>query len=96
MTFHLIIAYIFIIIGIVFIFIGILGFFRFKNFYAKLHAASLIESCGVPLCIFGLIFMQNSTINIIKLLIMMILIFLMGPVSSHNLAKTSLENNNIL
>ncbi len=83
-----------IILGMVIIFLAIIGLFRFPNFYTKLHAASIIESCGVPICLFGLIFLQTSWLAIAKLLFMILLMFILAPVSSHVLGKASKNYHN--
>jgi multicomponent Na+:H+ antiporter subunit G len=83
------IGFVFIIVGIGFIASGILGLFRFRDFYTKLHAVSVIECCGAPFCLIGLSFLQTDITSMFKLLIIVFLILLINPVSTHALARAS-------
>ncbi|HJD55808.1 MAG TPA: Na+/H+ antiporter subunit G [Rickettsia endosymbiont of Pyrocoelia pectoralis] len=79
-----------IIIGLFAIFSGIIGFFRFPDFYTKLHAASVIESFAIPICLIGLACLETNLINCSKLILAALLIFLLNPVATHALGKASL------
>jgi multicomponent Na+:H+ antiporter subunit G len=79
-----------IIIGLFAIFSGIIGLFRLPDFYTKLHAASVIECAGIPICLVGLACMQTSLASSIKLILAAFLVFLLNPVSTHALGKASL------
>jgi len=76
-------------LGFIAILSGIIGFFRFPDFYTKIHAASLIECCGIPLCLVGLACVQHN-LNSFKLLFIVILILLLNPVATHALGKAKL------
>jgi multicomponent Na+:H+ antiporter subunit G len=75
--------------GFFFIFSGIVGLYRFPDFYTKIHAASLIDSCGVPLSLIGLAFTQDSLANVCKLVLAALLILLLSPVATYALAKAN-------
>lgn len=79
-----------VIIGLFAIFSGIIGFFRFPDFYTKLHAASVIESFGVPVCLIGFACIEADIVNSSKLILAALLIFLLNPVATHALGKASL------
>lgn len=83
------IGWILITIGLLIIICGIIALIRFPDFYTKIHAASLIECSGLPVCLIGLS-LQQSYINSIKLLIIVLLIFILNPVSTHALGRASL------
>jgi multicomponent Na+:H+ antiporter subunit G len=83
------IGFVFITIGIGFIISGILGLFRFRDFYTKIHAASVIECCGIPFCLIGLSFIQTDLTSAFKLIITALLILLLNPVSTHAIARAS-------
>lgn len=83
-----------IIIGLFVVFSGIVGMFRFPNFYTKLHGAGVIDACGIPLCLVGLAFLQQNTVNSLKLVVATIFILLLNPVATHALARASLNQNN--
>ncbi|WP_375319019.1 Na+/H+ antiporter subunit G [Candidatus Tisiphia endosymbiont of Oplodontha viridula] len=89
-----IIGYGLIILGIIAIFSGIIGLFRFPDFYTKIHAASVIECCGVPLSLVGLAFLQHDFTSSFKLVFAAILILILNPVSTHAIGKASLLCSN--
>lgn len=76
--------------GLFFIIAGIVALFRFPDFYTKLHAASVIECCGGPLCFIGLAFLQTDLTSAIKLIFIVVLILILNPVSTHALGRASL------
>jgi multicomponent Na+:H+ antiporter subunit G len=77
-------------VGLFFIASGIIALFRFPDFYTKLHAASVIECCGGPLCFIGLALLQHDLTSSLKLIFVVILIFILNPISTHALARASL------
>ncbi|XVN43606.1 MAG: Na+/H+ antiporter subunit G [Candidatus Rickettsia vulgarisii] len=77
-------------LGMIAIFSGIIGFFRFPDFYTKIHAAGVIESCGVPLSLVGLAFLQNDFTSAFKLVLAVILILILNPISTHAIARAAL------
>jgi multicomponent Na+:H+ antiporter subunit G len=79
-----------IIIGLFAIFSGIIGLARFPDFYTKLHAASVIECFGVPVCLIGLVFLQSGFSNCFKLILAALFVFILNPVSTHAIGKASL------
>lgn len=79
-----------IIIGLFAIFSGIIGFFKFPDFYTKIHTASVIECFGVPMCLLGFALIQTNFLSFFKLIFAGLLIFLLNPVSTHALGKASL------
>jgi len=83
-------GWILVLAGMFFIAFGIIALFRFPDFYTKLHAASVIECCGGPLCFIGLAMMQSDYTSSFKLLTIAILVFLLNPVSTHALGRASL------
>lgn len=85
-----------IIIGFIAIFSGIVGFFRFPDFYTKIHAASIIECCGVPLSLSGLAFLQDNFVSSSKLLFAAMLILVLNPVSTHAIAKAALLSKEMI
>lgn len=78
-----------IIVGLFVIFSGVIGIIRFPGFFNKIHAAGVIESCGVPLSLFGLALIQTNWTSVFKLILIMILILLLNPSSTHALSKVA-------
>lgn len=85
------IGWLLILAGIFFVLSGLLGLLRFADFFTKLHPATIIECIGVPICLLGLSVMQDNYSSAFKLLLMAILIFILNPISTHALARSSLK-----
>ena len=81
-----------IIAGMLFILSGTIALIRFPDFYTKLHGASVIEGCGLPLCLFGLAALQDSFSSAFKLILIAIIVFIINPVSTHALARCSMKS----
>lgn len=92
----IILGYSLILVGLIAIFSGIVGLFRFPDFYTKIHAASVIECCGVPLSLSGLAFLQDSFASSFKLLFAAMLILVLNPVSTHAIAKAALLSKEVI
>lgn len=84
-----ILGYLLSIFGIFAIFSGIVGMFKFPDFRTKLHAASIIDSCGIPCVLVGLAFLQPHLLASFKLLLAVIFLWVLTPVASHALGKAS-------
>ena len=78
-----------IIIGMFFIISGIIALFRFPNFYTKLHAASVIECCGIPMCLIGLAMLQDNYSSSFKLLAITVILFILNPAFTFALGRAS-------
>lgn len=87
--FMIYLGWLLILLGLLAIFSGIVGFLRFPDFFTKMHAASVIECCGIPLCLVGLACLQHN-LNSFKLLFIVILILLLNPVATHALGRVKL------
>lgn len=84
------IGWIFILLGGIFIFSSAIGCIRFPDFFSKLHAASIGDSCGGPLVIIGLIMHNGLTIFTFKLFLLVIILLITNPTACHILAKSAL------
>ncbi|KJV57108.1 na+/H+ antiporter subunit [Orientia chuto str. Dubai] len=81
-------GFIFLACGIFFIVSSVVGLIRFYDFYAKVHAAGVADSCGIPMSLIGLTIINYQSISIFKILILIILIYILGPTATHTLLKT--------
>ncbi|MGV2433318.1 MAG UNVERIFIED_CONTAM: monovalent cation/H(+) antiporter subunit G [Rickettsiaceae bacterium] len=78
-----------VIIGFVFLAIGILGYIKFEDLFVKLHISSLIDNIGTSIILIGFALMQESNIQMLKMLILMSVIFILNPVSTHAIGKSA-------
>ena len=83
----------FITIGALSIIVGLLGVYRMPDFYTRLHAASIIDTMGTMLILFGLILYYGLNIVSLKLLLILIFILITTPTAAHALAKSALHGN---
>lgn len=68
---------------------GAIGLFRFPDFYARMHAASITDTFCVGLIVLGLLLQSTSGLMIIKLLLVIFILAYTGPTAAHALAKTA-------
>lgn len=89
----LILSSIFLISGLVFIIVGAFGIYRFNNVFTRIHALSLIDNIGVNLMLIGLIFLQESWVSMIKVILLIVLILLLSPLACHAIANAAYHEN---
>ena len=77
------------IVGGFFLFVGSLGMVRLVDFWARLHAASVIDSAGAGLILFGMMLQGGFSLVTVKLVLIVIFLFLTGPTASHAVANAA-------
>lgn len=70
--------------------VGALGLLRMPDFYTRMHAASVTDTLGAGLILFGLMLQAGLTLVTAKLLIIVLLIAFTSPTATHALAKAAL------
>jgi len=70
--------------------VGGIGLIRMPDFYTRMHAASVTETLGAGLILFGLTIQAGLTLVTAKLLMIGLLIFLTSPAATHALARAAL------
>ena len=74
-------------IGIVsswfFIVFGLIAIFRLDNLYTRILSAATIDTVASILLIIGLLFADASFSTILRLLMLLVFLFITGPISSH-------------
>lgn len=76
--------------GGAFCIIGALGLVRLRGFFARTHAASVIDSVGAGLMLLGLVLQAGLTLVSVKLVMIGLLVFFSTPTATHALAKAAL------
>lgn len=76
--------------GGVFCIIGAIGLLRMPDFYTRMHAASVIETLGAGLILFGLMLQAGFTLVTVKLLMLGVLILFVSPTATHALARAAM------
>ena len=75
--------------GAFFLFVGSLGMVRLRDFWARLHAASIIDSAGAGLLLAGMMVEAGFTLITLKLILIAVFLFLTGPTASHAAANAA-------
>lgn len=77
-------------VGGLFCLVGGMGLLRMPDFFTRMHAASVTETLGVGLVLFGLLLQAGWTLIAVKLLMVGVLVFFVSPTASHALARAAL------
>jgi multicomponent Na+:H+ antiporter subunit G len=77
--------------GSFFVLVGALGLLRMPELFTRMHAASLIDSLGAALLIFGMLLQAGPSLAAAKLVFILALFFFTGPVVTHALAQAALH-----
>lgn len=84
---------IFIIAGLFFMTSSVIGMLRFPDFYSRLHAIGLGQSLGISLCCIGLFIYQGFDTTGIKILLVMFVSMLAGPIGTHIVDRVAYKEN---
>lgn len=68
---------------------GVVGMLRFTDFYCKIHAAGVIDSCAIPLVLLGLLLRYEFSFLTFKILLLIIFLLLTNPTACYALAHTA-------
>ncbi|MGH2378259.1 MAG: monovalent cation/H(+) antiporter subunit G [Candidatus Limnocylindria bacterium] len=69
---------------------GGIGVLRLPDVYTRLHAAGVTDTLGALLLLSGLALLAGWSLVTVKLLLILLLLWLTSPVSSHALARAAL------
>ena len=83
-------SWIFILAGSFLMVLGAIGILRFRGFWARLHAASVIESGGMIFLLVGMCLQAGDVLIFFKLAFIGLFLFITGPTSTHALASAAL------
>jgi len=72
-----------IVLGLFFLIVGSIGILRLPNIFARAHALSLTDSLGAVLVLAGLAVYQGLSMNFLKIMVVLVLVYLLNPVIAH-------------
>ena len=72
---------------------GGIGVLRLPDVYTRLHAAGVTDTLGALLLLSGLALQAGWSLVTVKLIMILLLLWLTSPVSSHALARAALAGN---
>jgi len=76
-------------VGGFFMLVGSFGMIRLPDFWSRTHAASIIDSAGAGLILFGMILQAGLTLVTVKLLLIGLFLFITGPTASYAVANAA-------
>lgn len=75
--------------GAFFMVVGCLGLVRMPNRYTRMHAASVTDTLGAGLVLFGLLLEAGLTLIAAKIAMLGLLIFFASPTATHALVRAA-------
>ena len=83
--------------ALVVIAVAILGLFRFRDALERIHAGAIIDTLAVLLVLTAVALLCGFTAHTVKIVILLVILWLTNPVSSHLIARmeliTGLDND---
>jgi multicomponent Na+:H+ antiporter subunit G len=86
-----ILSWLLIVLGSFFTIVGGIGLVRMPDVYTRMHAASVTDSLGAGFLLLGLMLQAGFSLVTLKLVFILGLFFLFGPVVTHALAQAALH-----
>ncbi len=70
---------------------GGIGLIRMPDFFARVHAAGVTETLATPLLLFGLMLQMDWSLDLLKVVMIMIFVLATNPTATHATAKAALH-----
>ncbi|MCH7616024.1 MAG: monovalent cation/H(+) antiporter subunit G [Nitrospinae bacterium] len=86
------IAIVLILAGLFFLIVAAIGMLRLPDVFTRSHALSLTDSLGAFLVLAGLAIYQGFSLNLLKILVVLALLYLLNPVISHATIRAALRS----
>ncbi len=71
---------------------GGVGLMRFPDFYTRMHAVGVTDTLGTAAILIALMLISNDLLVFAKLVMVLLLNLMVGPTTSHVLAKAAYRN----
>jgi len=72
--------------------IGGIGIVRLPDFFTRIHGAGITDTLGAGLILSGLMLQAGVTLIGVKLVLILLLLWITGPTSTHALAKAAIAS----
>ena len=82
-----------VITGLVFCCIGVYGMFKFKYAANRMHAAAIVDTMGISLCMLGFAISAPDLFSGLKIALVVVFWWLSSPVASHLLCRLEMTTN---
>ena len=84
-----IVSWILLIAGSLFCVIGGIGLLRLPDFFSRMHGAGITDTLGAALVLVGLMVQAGLSLLTVKLIMILIILWLTSPTSTHAIAKAA-------
>ena len=74
---------------------GGVGLLRLPDFFTRVHAASVTETLAAPLLLVGLMLQMEWSLDLLKVLAILIFILATNPTATHAMAKAALHGGHL-
>ena len=85
-------AIVLILAGLFFLIVAAIGMLRLPDVFARSHALSIADSLGAFLVLAGLAIYQGISIDLLRILSVLVLIFALNPVIAHATIRAALRS----
>ena len=79
--------------GLVFCCIGVYGMFKFKYAANRMHAAAIVDTMGISLCMLGFAISAPDLFSGLKIALVIVFWWLSSPVASHLLCRLEITTD---
>ena len=90
---RVILAGIFLALAVFIFFSEVLGFYKFKYVMNRMHAAAMGDTLGIGSVLIAVAILTGELVPILKLLLILVFMFLTGPVVTHLIAGAEGETH---
>ena len=77
--------------GLFFLIVAAIGIIRLPDVFSRAHAVSLTDSLGAFLLLIGIVLHEGLSMNILKILAVLALLYLQNPVISHATLRAAIR-----
>ncbi|MGE0746674.1 MAG: monovalent cation/H(+) antiporter subunit G [Rhodospirillales bacterium] len=70
---------------------GGIGLVRMPELYTRMHAASIMDTLGAGLLIFGMMLQAGFTLTSVRLAIILVFFLMVSPIATHALARAAMH-----
>lgn len=70
---------------------GGVGLLRLPDFFSRVHAAGVTETLAAPLLLTGLMLQMDWSLDLFKVLMILVLVLATNPTATHAMAKAALH-----
>lgn len=85
-----VLSWICLLLGCALCIIGGLGLLRLPDFYSRMHGGGITDTLGAGLVLLGLMFQAGLTMVTVKLAMILVVLLITSPTSTHAVGKAAL------